>query len=67
MIFILRIGPVFSGAFLLIFAGYVLFSRGDHDHVVLAQATGVGLAFFGVMVLLNMLRLIWRAFLAFFS
>jgi hypothetical protein len=45
----------------------VLFLRGDHDHVILAQAMGVGLVFFGVMVLLNMLRLVWRAFLAFFS
>lgn len=67
MIFIFRIGPVFGGASLLIFAGYVLFIRGEHDHVILAQAMGVGLVFFGVMVLLNMLRLIWRAFLAFFS
>jgi hypothetical protein len=67
MIFIFRIGPVFGGAFLLIFTGYVLFSRGALDHVVLAQAMGVGLVFLGVMVLLNMLRLIWRAFLAFFS
>jgi hypothetical protein len=45
----------------------VLFSRGEHDNVVLAQAMGVGLVFFGVMVLLNMLRLVWRSFLAFFS
>jgi hypothetical protein len=67
MIFIFRIGPVFGGALLLIFAGYVLFSRGEYDHLVLAQAMGVGLVFFGVMVLLNMLRLIWLAFLAFFS
>ena len=67
MIFIFRIGPVFGGASLLIFAGYVLFIRGEHDHVVLAQAMGVGLVFFGVMVLLNVLRLIWHAFLAFFS
>jgi len=67
MIFVFRIGPVFGGAFLLIFAGYVLFLRGDYDHVILAQAMGVGLVFFGVMVLLNMLRLVWRAFLAFFS